>query len=711
MNTGQPILPALISILMLTAVVVAVAVTAVSAATALQLTGVPDPGAITTYGGPAITVIGQIAASVAFGAAVFAAFFVPPQEDGVLDVGGYRAIRWAATGAVTWAICSVVMIPFSISNVSGQPLSLIIQPSNLVTAYPQVAEARYWLWTAIFAIAAAGVARVVMRWGWTFVVIGLMFLSFMPPALMGHSAGGGDHDVATNSLIIHIVGAALWLGGLVVVLVYAFASGRWRNLAVRRYSRVALWCLIAVGASGVINALVRIDFGDLVTTTYGALVLVKLALLIVIGGLGAWHRKVTIAALEKDRQPERSLFVRFAVIESLVFAATFGVAVGLGRTPPPRPEDPALTSADVILGYDFDGRPTFARLLFDWRFDIIFGTLAVLLAVFYLLGVRRLHRRGDAWPWGRTLAWILGCLVLLLATSSGFGRYSTAMFSTHMMSHMMLSMMAPVLLVLGGPVTLALRAIPPAGRGNPPGPREWLLSGIHSPYSRFMTHPIIATALFVGSFYLLYLGGIFEAVVRHHSAHLVMNLHFLVSGFLFYWLTIGIDPAPRQINHVAKLGLVWGSLPLHAFFGVALMMTTGIIAEQYYRALQLDWHTDLFGDQRVGGGIAWATGEFPLVVVMLALLVQWHRSDERMAKRFDRAEERAQDSELDSYNAMLAGLNRPGTKPARAEQTASAAAETRQPVGADGDPDEPGGPDSNPDGPDGSTAELSTDPR
>lgn len=671
MNTGQPILPALVSILMLTAVVVAAAVTAISAATALQLTGVPDPGWVTTYGGPAITVIGQIAASVAFGAAVFAAFFVPPQEDGVLDVGGYRAIRWAATGAVTWAICAVIMIPFTISNVSGQPLAEVIKPANLMTAYPQVAEARYWLWTAIFAIAAAGVARVVLRWGWTFIVIGLMFLSFMPPALMGHSAGGGDHDVATNSLILHIVGAALWLGGLVVVVTYAFAAGRWRTLAISRYSKVAFWCLIVVGASGIINALVRIDLADLVTTTYGALILTKLALFIVIGGLGAWHRKTTITALERDTDPQRSLFVRFALVETLVFAATFGVAVGLGRTPPPAPDSTALSSADVILGYDFDGRPTLARLAFDWRFDLIFGTLAIVLCVIYLLAVWRLRRRGDEWPWGRTLAWVLGCAVLLIATSSGFGRYSTAMFSTHMMSHMMLSMLAPVLLVLGGPVTLALRAIPPAGRGNPPGPREWLLSGIHSPYSRFMTHPIIATGLFVGSFYLLYLGGIFEAVVRNHSAHLVMNLHFLVSGFLFYWLTIGIDPAPREVNHVAKLGIVWGSLPLHAFFGVALMMTTGVIAEEYYSALNLTWHTDLFGDQRVGGGIAWATGEFPLIIVMLALLVQWQRSDTRIAKRFDRREEREDDAELSSYNEMLSSLNKSGSAKSAATKPAT----------------------------------------
>jgi putative copper resistance protein D len=73
---------------------------------------------------------------------------------------------------------------------------------------------------------------------------------------------------------------------------------------------------------------------------------------------------------------------------------------------------------------------------------------------------------------GRTVAWLSGCTVILVATSSGVGRYSMAMFSVHMGVHMLLSMLAPILLVLGGPVTLALRALPAAGVGNPPGPRE-----------------------------------------------------------------------------------------------------------------------------------------------------------------------------------------------------------------------------------------------
>ncbi len=390
--------------------------------------------------------------------------------------------------------------------------------------------------------------------------------------------------------------------------------------------------------------------------------MVKAAALLALGFLGWRQRRSGVAALADDPQARFPL-IRLALVEAVIFGVTFGVAVALGRTPPPAPTDLNLSIPAVEIGYDLAGPPTVARLLFDWRFDLIFGTAAIVFAIVYLAGVRRLRRRGDVWPSGRVAAWLLGCLALLLTTSSGIGRYMPAMFSMHMIAHMMLSMLVPILLVLGAPVTLALRALPAAGRNEPPGPREWLLAALHSRVSRLLTNPFVATALFVVGFYGLYFGGIFDAVVDSHAAHLAMNLHFLLSGYLFYWVVIGIDPTPRPLPPLAKLGVVFASLPLHAFFGVVLMGTDTVMGESFYRSLQLPWHTDLLGDQRLGGGIAWATGEIPLVVVLIALFVQWSRSDDRTARRLDRAADRDDDADLTAYNAMLAELarrDRPG---------------------------------------------------
>ena len=637
----------------------AAALSALSLAEALTATGLPDPGPVTTYGLPFVKAAGEIAAVVATGSFLFAAFLVPPQTTGVLDVDGYRALRVGTAAAGLWTVCAVLMVPLTVSDISGQPLVTRLSPADIWSVADLIDIAGAWRWTALFAAVVTVVSIPVLRWSWTPVLFAGSLVTLLPLALTGHSSSGGSHDVATNSLLVHLIAGAVWAGGLLALLVHALrgGTGAHDHLAARRFSTVALWCFVAMAFSGVINALVRVRPEDLVHTRYGWLLLAKSAALVTLGILGWQQRRRGVAALAGDR-PERGALIRLALVEAVVFGLTFGVAVALGRTPPPPPLETNLSIPAVEIGYDLAGPPTVARLLFDWRFDLVFGTAAVLFAALYLAGVRRLRRRGDAWPAGRVVAWLLGCLLLLFTTSSGLGRYMPAMFSMHMIAHMLLSMLVPILLVLGAPVTLALRALPAAGRGAPPGLREWLLAALHSRVSRLLTNPFVATALFIVGFYGLYFGGIFDAVVGSHAAHLAMNVHFLLSGYLFYWVVIGVDPTPRPLPPIAKLAMVFASLPLHAFFGVVLMGTNTAIGGDFYRSLALPWHTDLLADQRLGGAIAWAAGEVPLVVVLIALFVQWRRTDDRTARRLDRAADRDDDADLAAYNAMLAELAR-----------------------------------------------------
>lgn len=642
---------------------VAAGIGALSLADALTATGLPDPGPVTTYGLPFVRAAGEIAAVIAVGSFLFAAFLAAPQPNGVLDVAGYRALRLGSAASGVWTVCAALLVPLTVSDVSGQPLLDHLAPVDVWSAAGLVDVAVAWRWTAILAAAVTIASLPVLRWGWTPVLLAGSLLTLMPLVLTGHSSAGGAHDLATNSLFIHLVAAALWAGGLLALLAHAIRAaagsggdGPATALAARRFSALALWCFIAMAVSGVLNALVRIQPADLVRISYGWLLVAKLVALGLLGVLGWRQRRVSLTALAADAGARRPL-IRLALTEAALFGATFGIAVGLGRTPPP-PEPRIPSATEVAIGYDFAGPPTVARILFDWRFDLLFGTAAIVGAVVYLAGVYRLRRRGDAWPVGRTFAWLLGCAVLLFTTSSGLGRYMPAMFSVHMIAHMLLSMLVPVLLVLGAPVTLALRALPTAGRGSPPGPREWLLAALHSRVSQFLTHPIVATVLFVAGFYGLYFGGIFDAAVSNHAAHILMNVHFLLSGYLFYWVVIGVDPTPRPVPHLVKIGMVFASLPLHAFFGVVLMGMKNVLGESFYRSLQLPWHTDLLGDQHLGGAIAWAAGEVPLVIVMLALLIQWRRSDQRTAKRLDRAADRDDDADLAAYNAMLAEMAR-----------------------------------------------------
>ena len=653
---ATPVWPVLLGVALL-AGITAAALAALSLADALTATGLPDPGPVTTYGLPFVRAVGEIAAVIAVGSFLMAAFLVPPQRSGVLDVAGYRALRTGTIASGAWTVCAVLLVPLTVSDVTGQPLTNRLDAASVWTVASLVETVGTWRWTALIAAVVTVVSIPVLRWSWTPLLFGGALVNLVPHALSGHSSSGGAHDVATNSLLIHLIVGAVWAGGLIALLVHGLRGAEHADIAARRFSRIALWCFVAMAASGVVNALVRVPFSALFDGAYGWLLIAKASALGVLGVVGFLQRRRGVAELQRDPEA-RATLIRLALVEAVVFGLTFGVAVALGRTPPPAPAiyNPSLTAIEI--GYDLAGPPTLARLLFDWRFDFIFGTAAVLAAIVYVLAVIRLRRRGDAWPVGRIVAWTCGCAVLLFATSSGVGRYMPAMFSAHMTAHMLLSMLAPVLLVLGAPVTLALRALPAAGRDDPPGPREWLLAALHSRVSRILTNPIVATVLFVAGFYGLYFGGIFALAASSHAAHLAMNLHFLLTGYLFYWVVIGVDPTPRPIPPLAKLAMVFGSLPLHAFFGVVLMGSKTVLAQGFYESLKLYWHTDLLADQRLGGGIAWSAGEVPLVLVLIALLVQWTRSDRRTAKRLDRAADRDDDADLAAYNAMLAELAR-----------------------------------------------------
>ncbi|HEY3710742.1 MAG TPA: cytochrome c oxidase assembly protein [Amycolatopsis sp.] len=644
----------LLSVGVVLAALIAVGLVALTGGAGYLIAGLPDPGLVTRYGITVVRVLSEAASVVCIGALLLAAFLVPPQKSGTLGPEGYAAVRTAGIAAWVWFAAALLSVAFTAADGAGKPFGEVLSPQTLLDLVDAIEQPKAWLWTALIAVLLALGCRLVLTWGWTTVLFFVAVAGLIPVAVTGHSASGGSHDMATNSLLFHLVAASLWVGGLVALLALGWRRGNHLTIAAKRFSRMALVCWIVMAISGVINALVRINLGDLLTTDYGLLVVAKTVALLLLGVFGHQQRRRGVAGLVNGQGGSQLL--RLAAVEVLIMFVTIGLASGLARTPPPADAVTQPSTTELLIGYNLDGAPTFWRLLTDWRFDLVYGTAAIVLAGLYLAGVWRLRKRGDAWPVGRLVAWLAGCLVILLATSSGIGRYSPAMFSVHMGSHMMLSMVAPVLLVLGGPVTLALRALPAAGRDAPPGPREWLLAAVHSPVSRFLTHPIVALLLFVGSFYALYFSGLFDSALNYHWAHLAMNAHFLLAGYVFYWPVIGVDQAPRRIPPIGRLGMMFAAMPFHAFFGVILMNMQNVIGQLFYSQLRLPWVGDLLTDQRLGGGIAWAAGEVPVLLVLIALLVQWARADEREAKRKDRREENTGGEELAAYNAMLKNL-------------------------------------------------------
>jgi putative copper resistance protein D len=279
-------------------------------------------------------------------------------------------------------------------------------------------------------------------------------------------------------------------------------------------------------------------------------------------------------------------------------------------------------------------RFTLGRVFTDWSMDPFLFVGTVWVAGLYLLGVWVLRRRGDAWPLGRTLSFVgVGMGAFFFATSSGLATYDTTLLSVHMVQHMTLSMIVPLALALGAPVTLALRTLPP-------GPRRWLLVALHSRVAKVLSFAPLAFALYVLSPWALYFSGWYDASLSSTFVHEMMHVHLVTVGALFFWPLMGIDPVPGRVQYPFRMLLVFLTLPFHAFLGVTIMDQDNLIGGSHYEALRDgpmgSWLPSVADDQHLAGGILWAAGDLVGLVFFAVLFTQWVRSSMQEAKREDR---------------------------------------------------------------------------
>ncbi|MPQ98332.1 cytochrome c oxidase assembly protein [Modestobacter sp. I12A-02628] len=277
--------------------------------------------------------------------------------------------------------------------------------------------------------------------------------------------------------------------------------------------------------------------------------------------------------------------------------------------------------------------------------------VSVLALAAYLVGLVRLRRSGVRWPWWRTLSFALGALSLFAVTGTGLNGYAMVLFSVHMSQHMVLSMIAPILLLIGSPVTLALRTLP-RGRTAAGTPRALLLEALHSRVARFLSHPGFTMPLFIGSLYGVYFTPVFDDLMADPFGHQVMLAHFTVTGLLFFGPIIGADPWPRNLSHPGRMGELLLPVPFHAFFGVAIMMADSLLVTSFANP-PASWGVDALADQATAGSIAWSFGELPTVLVLAVVFFQWAGSEERKGRTQDRTADRNGDADLVAYNERL----------------------------------------------------------
>ncbi|TMR12701.1 copper resistance protein CopD [Nonomuraea turkmeniaca] len=618
--------------------------------------GLPDAGAVVRWGLPVSKLLMDVTGLLTVGLLLMAAVLLP-NDKGVLGRPALHYVKAASWAALAWAGAAFLAIVFGVADSMGRTVPQVLNGAYLSSYATQTTQGVALTLVVLFGVAIALFSRGAITAGAAAGLLVFALVTLLPVPLTGHSSSSPNHDLATSAVALHLLALALWVGGLVVLAAHALRREPQLEVSATRFSRMALWCYIGVGLSGVFSLVARLGaVSDLWTSEYGMLAVAKIVAFVLLGYVGYWHRRRTLGQLESGRP---GAFIRLAGGETVLMLATVGLAVALSRTPPPEFVGPADRAFD-LLGFPLPPEITLGNVFTLWWFDLFFAVVAALLGGLYGLGVRRLARRGDRWPPGRTVSWFVGVGLLVFATQSGLARYAQVMFDIHMIEHMTLSMIVPIFLVLGAPVTLALRALKPAVRKGDRGPREWITTILHSRFTKVVTHPVVATAVFIGSTYALYFTPLFESAMTEHLGHIWMTLHFLLSGCLFFWVIIGVDPGPNRLPYVGRLLMLFVTMPFHAFFGIALMMMGTVIASGWYEQLGRTWGDTLLQTQRDGGAIAWGFGEIPTLIVLLAIAVQWYKDDTRQARRSDRRAGRTGggDPELDSYNAYLARLNR-----------------------------------------------------
>ena len=616
--------------------------------------GLPDVGGLIGWGTPVLRTLTDIAAVVTIGFLLAAVVLDPSGKDGTVSRAGRSDLIRAAVAALVWALLALAQSVFVVGNVLGLQFSEAISPDVLTTYAFDLPTTRALFGMASLAlvVSAACAATYTVGSGAAWLILAL--LAAILPALGGHAAGLGDHALATTAGAAHIAAATLWIGGLLALALHAVRGDIPLTRSIQRFGIIAGSSLVLLAVSGVANAYTRLETLDqIVSTGYGQLVLIKTSLIVALGVIALLIRRRISSTTGTNSG--RSIFARIAGLELTVMAIALGLGVALSQSAPPRLNVELPSYGESLLGYRYPDAPTASSVLGGFRLEPFFFTMVLIAGALYLGGMLRLRKRGDAWPIGRSISWFLGLIVVLWCTNGGISIYANVSVGMHMLQHMTLTMLGPILLVMGAPATLALRALKPS-TGPERGPREWLMWFLHSWVTRILTNPFYVFIVYVLGLYGLYLTPAFGWLMGSHVGHIVMQVHFLLSGYLFYWVIIGIDPRPKPLPYWGRLLLLLLSMSVHAFFAVVLMMGTTPIAPEWYGIVRPDWITDPLADSLNGGQVAWGIAEIPSVMVLLAIAFQWSRSDDREAKRKDRQADRDGDVELNAYNDRLARL-------------------------------------------------------
>lgn len=608
-----------------------------------------DPGPVVRWGAPFAKLVMNFAMATTVGSLVLSAFAGNLEERSKFS-------RVSSGAAALWAGAAAVNFVMTYLSVSGSAISYGSAFSDGLWLFAtQIELGTLLVWNLGFAFLLSLSTLAFNGRRMNAVNAAIAIAGLYPLAASGHASGDAGHALAVNSLLMHLVGISIWVGGLIALYAVFKGDNQRTAVLVSRYSTLAFVAFIMVAVSGVTSGIIRLYEPADLFSSYGLLLMLKAALLVVLGLFGARHRLGLVKKLA-----ERSVsFWRLAIFELGVMGLAVGMGTALARTQTPldAAEFVPLTPAEILTGDKLPPELTDLAWVMVWDIDVLWMSVCLGAIALYLYGVSVLRKRGDKWPVVRTISFVSGMLVLLYVTNGAMNAYQEYLFSVHMVGHMVLSMMVPVLLVPGAPVTLLSRAQAPRKDGSW-GMREWALWAVHTPFAWFVSHPLFAGLNFALSLVMFYYTPLFRWATEEHLGHQWMLIHFLITGYLFVQSLMGVDPQPHRTGYPIKLMLLIGTMAFHAFFGLGLMNERSLLLADWFGAMGRTWGDDPLADQAIGGAFAWGVGEIPTIVIALIVVTQWSRSDDRERKRLDRASDRSGNRDLEDYNQMLDSLSK-----------------------------------------------------
>lgn len=616
----------------------------------------PETDPFTGYVSGVADVVARLAALAALGGTMAIIGFTPVGAHQNLTAAADRLRRWVGRSLQVLLWASLLLSAANAAYVNGVPLSYTLTPATWWDFITSTPAALAWLVTAVVAAVGVVVSYSSRRYPAYVLLFAALTLATVFVTATGNVSVGQDHDWATDAAIWASLAWAPLAGAAVAVLLRsgdltAPDSATTAINRLRRYQKAVPPLLVVLVAGHGLVAWQQLAGHSPFASAYGWATIGFFVTFALLALSWIWRQ------LRGEANPARTtpaIAARSALRDVLIAVAFVALRAAANHLPPPRFLIPQSIQVNY-LGYQVDLPATMERIATLGRPNLLWIGLVVVALGLYYWGVWLVHRKGDRWPLLRTVSWTLGWLLTLYLATAGLWVYSTVAYSWHMLVHMTVNMLVPVLCLLGGPISLVQAASRIRPHGTMPGPREVTIALHGSTALRRATSPGMAWVLYVSSLFLVYMTPLFPWLMRYHWAHQLMLLYFMVTGYIFFDLIIGVDKW-SNLPHMGRLALVMGVMPFHALFAVMILQAESIIGAPFYESIDIAWIPDLLADQRIAGQITWIVGEVPLFIVIIALAIQWFQADSREAKRLDRAQESGLDDSYDVYNEMLQEL-------------------------------------------------------